>query len=270
MLILGNALEKIENFDDDYFDIGVTSPPYNKKKVRGGLVGEVKYDNSDDNLPENEYQKVQIDVLNALFNKMKPGGSFFYNHKMRWNKGIMINPFEWLSKTKWTLRQEIIWNRTLTGNLRGWRFWNIDERIYWLYKPIDNNYIGEELESKHSKMTSIWNIKPEKGVDHPAPFPVEIPTRCIYSILDGKSDKKVIDPYCGSGTTGIVCDFFGYDFVGIDVSEKYINYAKKRIENASNEFDKIKKEISLHVVKNPYSKRKKSSKKNSDTDLFFE
>ena len=41
---------------------------------------------------------------------------------------------DWLRKTKWTVKQEIIWDRVIAANIRGWRFWQVEERIYWLYK----------------------------------------------------------------------------------------------------------------------------------------
>jgi len=53
----------------------------------------------------------------------------------------MLHPILWLNATNWTIRQEIIWNRQIAANIRGWRFWQIEERIYWLYKPINNNKI---------------------------------------------------------------------------------------------------------------------------------
>ena len=123
---------------------------------------------------------------------MKPGGSFFYNHKIRWDKGEMFHPMDWLRKTKWLIKQEIVWDRNIAANIRGWRFWQTEERIYWLYKPKDKKDFGVELMSKHALLTSVWRLRPEmdKSIvfNHPAPFPIEIPTRCISSILD---DSKI-------------------------------------------------------------------------------
>ena len=109
-------------------------------------------------MPEQDYQTWQINVLNELHRVTKFGGSVFYNHKLRWVDGEMFHPYEWLSKTNWRIKQEIIWDRTLAANVRGWRFWQIDERIYWLYKPKGNHLVGQELESRHAKMSSIWRI----------------------------------------------------------------------------------------------------------------
>ena len=121
-LLCGESLTILKNIDSDYFDLGITSPPYNKQFNQGGLVKKVDYDVYIDNISENSYQNNQIEVLNEIYRTIKPGGSFFYNHKCRWDKGDMIHPIVWLTKTKWVLRQEIIWDRKLAANLRGGDF----------------------------------------------------------------------------------------------------------------------------------------------------
>ena len=58
-LICGDALEELKKLDSDSIDVGVTSPPYNKKGVRGTIVPNVVYDSSSDDLPEEYYQDMQ-------------------------------------------------------------------------------------------------------------------------------------------------------------------------------------------------------------------
>ena len=114
------------------------------------------YDTAVDRKTEAEYQAKQIAVLNELYRVTKPGGSLFYNHKIRWLRGRLIHRYEWVSKTHWVLRQEIIWHRKIVANLRGWHFWQVDERIYCLYKPrYEGDVIGEELKSRHALLTSV-------------------------------------------------------------------------------------------------------------------
>lgn len=256
-IITGETYEVLSSLDNDIFHLGITSPPYNKMGARGGLVKAVKYDQADDCLPESEYQHRQILVLDELFRVIKPGGSLFYNHRTRYVDGIVIHPIEWLVRARWQIRQEIIWNREFAGNLQGWRFWPIEERIYWLYKPI-----GEKdkvkIDSKHAKLTSIWRIRPEFSNAHPAPYPVEIPTRIIYSMLDDEKGCAIIDPYIGSGTTAVVAKYLGHKYLGIDMSEKYCETANERINNISmKEIERIEAELSLHSVDVPYALRKK-------------
>lgn len=257
MILQGDTLLKLKELLDNSVDMGVTSPPYNKQEnKKGWLVANVKYDSSSDKKNETVYQQEQIDVLNELYRIIKPGGSFFYNHKIRWERGILLHPISWLLKTKWNLRQEIIWDREIAANIRGWRFWQVEERIYWLQKPKNNkDLIGEELKSKHALLTSIWKIRPEQKINHPAPFPIELPTRCIYSIMN---DKKgiIIDPYAGSGTTLVSAKLLGHDYIGIEISKEYIKTAEERLKNYKREQDKVNKELSLHLVKETFKDKK--------------
>ena len=257
MILQGDTLLKLKELLDNSVDMGVTSPPYNKQEnKKGWLVANVKYDSSSDKKNETVYQQEQIDVLNELYRIIKPGGSFFYNHKIRWERGILLHPISWLLKTKWNLRQEIIWDREIAANIRGWRFWQVEERIYWLQKPKNNkDLIGEELKSKHALLTSIWRIRPEQKINHPAPFPIELPTRCIYSIMN---DKKgiIIDPYAGSGTTLVSAKLLGHDYIGIEISKEYIKTAEERLKNYKREQDKVNKELSLHLVKETFKDKK--------------
>lgn len=255
-IIHGDALTILKTLPGDFVDIGTTSPPYNKgENKRGWLVENVKYSGATDKLPEEEYQKNQTDVLNEIFRITKPGGSFFYNHKIRWERGKLLHPMDWLRKTRWLIRQEIIWDRMIAANIRGWRFWQVEERIYWLYKPKGKDLIGEELKPKHALLTSIWRFPPERNNPHPAPFPIELPTRVIYSILDERKGI-VIDPYCGSGTTLVVAKILGHDFIGIDISKEYIQYAEERLKNYEEERKFVIEEIKKHVVIKTFKERK--------------
>ena len=148
----GDTLTVLKRIDSDIVDVGITSPPYNKQeKQKGWLVKNVKYDSFKDIKTEKEYEQEQINVLNEIYRITKEGGSFFYNHKTRWDRGEMFHPITWLMQTKWVIRQEIIWDRMIAANIRGWRFWQVDERIYWLQKPVGTNKIGKELQSKDAR-----------------------------------------------------------------------------------------------------------------------
>ncbi len=255
-IIQGDTLMVLRNLPDEIVDMGVTSPPYNKgENKKGWLVKNVKYSGITDKLPEDLYQKNQILVLDELFRITKPGGSFFYNHKLRWERGRMYHPMDWIRKTKWTIRQEIIWDRMIAANIRGWRFWQVEERIYWLYKPKWKKLIGEELKSKHALLTSIWRFPPEQKNPHPAPFPLALPIRAIYSIMD-EGKGIIIDPYCGSGTTLVAAKILGQDFIGIEISNEYIKFTEDRLKNYENELKYANEEIAKHIVTKTFKERK--------------
>jgi len=256
-IFCGDALTILKSLPDKIVDLGVTSPPYNKgEDKKGWLVANVKYKGASDKLPEDLYQKNQVAVLNEVFRITKPGGSFFYNHKIRWERGKLLHPMDWLRKTKWVIRQEIIWDRMIAANIRGWRFWQVEERIYWLYKPKDNHYIGKELKPRHALLTSIWRFPPERENPHPAPFPLALPVRCIFSVIDEEKKKLIIDPYCGSGTTLIAAKILGHNFIGIDISKEYVKFSEKRLKNYKAEEKYVNEEMAKHIVIKTFKERK--------------
>ncbi len=260
-LLHGDTLEVLRTIPSRVIDVGVTSPPYNKQeKNKGWLVKNVVYSEYRDQLPEASYQANQVDVLNEIYRVTKEGGSFFYNHKIRWVDGEMFHPMDWLRKTDWTVKQEIIWDRIIAGNIRGWRFWQVDERIYWLYKPVNDNKKGKELASKDAKMTSIWRSVPENNNPHPAPFPLWLPVRIIISLMDNKKRGLIFDPYIGSGTTAVAAKLLGFDYLGIDIGEEYLNFAAERLKNAEDELKTIEKEQELHRISETFKMRKKSGR----------
>ena len=262
-LICGDTLMALKRIPDGFVHVGVTSPPYNKQeKNKGWLVKNVVYDEYQDVMPESDYQANQVAVLDEIFRATTPTGSFFYNHKLRWDRGELYHPMDWLRKTKWAIRQEIIWHRVLAGNIRGWRFWQVEERIYWLYKPSDGNLIGPELKSQDAKCTSVWKGVPENSNPHPAPFPLWLPTRAILSALNAMEIEKgmVLDPYIGSGTTAVAAKLLGHDYIGIDCSKEYIAYARERLKNAHTEKRKLREELDLHRISDSFRKRKQEGK----------
>lgn len=256
-IIQGDTLAVLKTLPDEIVDVGVTSPPYNKgENKKGWLVKNVQYSGATDKLPEEKYQKNQIEVLDEIFRITKPGGSFFYNHKIRWERGEMLHPMDWLRRTKWTIRQEIIWDRMIAANIRGWRFWQVEERIYWLYKPKGRKLIGEELKPKHALLTSIWRFPPEQKNPHPAPFPLSLPIRAIFSVMDEKKGV-VIDPYCGSGTTLVAAKILEQDYIGIEISKEYVEFSEDRLKNYESELKFAKEEMGKHIVVKTFKERKK-------------
>jgi DNA modification methylase len=71
------------------------------------------------------------------------------------------------------------------------------------------------------------NADGENTVGHTAPYPEEIPELAVR-FFSGVGDV-VLDPFMGSGTTGLVCKRLHRHFIGIEIDETYYNLAKKRI-----------------------------------------
>src|SRR3546814_2977986 len=79
------------------------------------------------------------------------------------------------------------------------------------------------------------DVKREEG--HPAPFPEKLPARLMRLYTQGAvgefSGEIVLDPFVGTGTTCVVAERMGRRWIGIDISERYLDYARRRIGRAA-------------------------------------
>lgn len=230
-LRLGDCLEIIKEIPDNSIDLIITSPPYNlshKKRNCGGCL--IKYNSYSDDLNYDDYIKWQVDVLNECYRVLKETGVIYYNHKERHIKGYYFNPLYIFEKTKFNILQTIIWDRYsgLTFNIG--RYVNRYETITVAYKT--NNYM--RINKKYEKEFDVWNILPERKPHQVASFPVELPFKIIRG-YDNKEKLVVLDPFMGSGTTGVACKKLNRQFIGIEIDETYFNIAKQRIEESEGE-----------------------------------
>ena len=88
------------------------------------------------------------------------------------------------------------------------------------------------------KLYDWWNINQVKNVSkdktkHPCQMPLEV-MKNIIGILS--KDVIIVDPFMGSGTTGVACIELNRDFIGIELNTEYFEIAKKRLEEAVNEY----------------------------------
>jgi DNA modification methylase len=117
-----------------------------------------------------------------------------------------------------------------------WRANATTERIICYQKPtnelndkIISRKCGDKVSGDYPR-TEVWRLNPETKINHPAPFPVKIP----YDLarLYSWPDETILDPFMGSGTTGVAASQLGRKFVGIERDPKYFDMACERIENA--------------------------------------
>jgi len=84
--------------------------------------------------------------------------------------------------------------------------------------------------------TSIWRISANVDLSiHPAMMPVEVATRCINLWAD--KSGVIVDPFMGSGTTGVAAMAAGRDFIGIEIDPDAFDIACRRIEQAQRQGD---------------------------------
>ena len=112
-----------------------------------------------------------------------------------------------------------------------------DKRIFKGFHREKNNEIKySNIKEKKDMVTigNIWEINNRDRIDHPAFFPLKLAKNHIYT-WSNKNDV-VMDPFFGSGTSGLACEKLNRRWIGIEISEKYCEIAKKRIKAEADQF----------------------------------
>lgn len=221
-------------------DLVVTSPPYNlgvstggglkgagktalwKKSLRGGLAE--GYETYDDALPRDEYVAWQKHCLTLMWGALTERGAIFYNHKPRVQAGLLQTPLE--LNPGLPIRQIIIWSRAAGINFATTHF---QPRHEWIVVMARE---GFRLASQTvSGLGDVWAMEPEYKSPHPASFPISLPLRAISST----DAKLILDPFMGSGTTGVAAMQHQRKFIGIEREVKYFDIACRRIDDAQRQ-----------------------------------
>ena len=233
VLHCGDCIDIMNDMGAESVKVVVTSPPYNIKNSTGNGLKDSRggkwknaalqegYDTHEDAMSHEDYVHWQRECLKAMMRVLRKDGAIFYNHKWRVQAGLLQDRHDIVEG--FPVRQIIIWQRNGGINFDKGYFLPTYEVIYLIAKP------DFKLAPKANALGDVWKIPQEKKNEHPAPFPVELVSRCIESVDEG----LVLDPFMGSGTTAIAAESNNRPWVGIDISQKYCDMAKHRIQKVT-------------------------------------
>lgn len=233
--VLCQDSRNMNNIPDSCVHLMITSPPYNVGK------------DYDEDLNLEEYLGLLSDVFSETHRVLINGGRACVNIANVGRKPyIPYHKFviDVMHEVGFFMRGEVIWDKGAgAGTSTAWGSWMSptnptlrDTHEYILI--FSKGKFGRKAKDKKSSISrdeflkytkSIWSFQPESArkVGHPAPFPVELPYRCIQ--LYSFTDEVVLDPFCGVGTTAIAALKTGRHFICIDNNLEYVKKAKKRI-----------------------------------------
>ena len=220
-----DCLEGMKLIPDNCIDLIITSPPYNLGKQHHTGNNRFKsYNEYDDNMPEKLYQQWQVEVLNECYRILKDDGSMWYNHKNRIKNGIQITPYEWILKSKFLVKQEVVWQNG-SQNFDKIRLYPMTERVYWLAKSPKTKMFNAI--NHHDLFTrSEWQPVKTKGA-----FKRAYPEKMVEDIISCFNNANIIlDPFSGSGTTCKVAKELGKNYIGFELDTTYYNLANERIQ----------------------------------------
>ena len=238
--ILCQSSEKMADLPDSSIHLMVTSPPYNARK---------EYD---EDLNLEEYLSMLGKVWEETYRALVPGGRACINIANLGRKPYLpLHSFiiEQMLSSGFLMRGEVIWDKAASASpSTAWGSWlsasnpvlrDVHEYILIFSKEGFRRPKGdrENTISKEDFLAwtkSVWQFPAVQArqIGHPAPFPVELPHRCIQ-LYSFKGDV-VLDPFAGSGSTCLAAQQDGRHFVGYEINPDYCNLANSRLDQKTD------------------------------------
>jgi site-specific DNA-methyltransferase (adenine-specific) len=243
-----DCLKIFPKIKDKSVDVCVFSPPYN--------LG-TKYSQYQDKLTDAQYLDFIYKIGAQVFRVLKPHGSFFLNIAGNLIKpGLPFRVAGLLAGNLFKLQNTIFWIKSIaiagktTGHftpINSSRFLNNNVEFIFHFTKTGNvklnrlalgvPFMDQSNATRWKHKRSIrcrgnaWFISyptKQKKSKHPASFPTRLPLNCIK--LHGIARPTVLDPFMGTGTTGIAAIKFGARrFIGIDLDPAYVKIARHRL-----------------------------------------
>jgi DNA modification methylase len=248
----------------------VTSPPYHNaiSYESHAKNSKINYRNRYSLDYANEYMSILNRIWDSSFEMLCPGGYLAVNVGSVLDSGYhyplaedIIN--ELTRNLKWEFVRSIFWHKVTAGVKRAGSviqhpypgYWHpniMTEHIIIVRKPgpvrVPNSDIPKEW------LEPVWDLAPvpPRKVDHPAPYPEEIPHRLIRMFTN--PGEWVLDPFNGAGATSKAAFDLGRSALGFDIEKKYVALSKKRLKDSSSIRDnqlKINPVLATNFVAGP-------------------
>jgi site-specific DNA-methyltransferase (adenine-specific) len=216
----------------------VTSPPYNAG---------ISYDKHDDALPHEEWVALLSDVIAKAWLTLIPGGRFALNVQHGVGRSPTMLPTGAIAESLLLAqpgalyRGAIVWRQSYSGaGYTSWGSWQSPSNPvlrgeYEMIYVASKDHLDRRDRRGHGDISSrdftfatrdVWDIAPKGRTDHPAPFPEEL-VRKLIQLYTWPGDH-VLDPFAGSGTTGVVAQGLGRDWTMIEMSPAYCALIQRR------------------------------------------
>lgn len=242
---LGHAFNEdcrdtMNRFPDNFFDVVITSPPYN--------IG-IPYDTYHDNLPFDDYWVFIRDVFDKLYPKLKRGGriavNVLYEANFKKNGGrFFFASYFWQILQsigyKWAGLVDLKEASAQRSKLTAWGSWlsatspyiyNPKECILigykgkWKREPNGDSYFTEKTKKEFIELTSgQWEYTSETRGLTAANFSIDIPMKALKAL--SMANDMVYDPFSGAFTTALACEKLERQWIGSEISKKYCDMAK--------------------------------------------
>jgi len=236
-IVLGDCTNK-DLLKESSIDLTVTSPPYNLDKP---------YNSTEDLTPYEDYLLFLDNVLANIYTWTKPTGRLCLNIPLDTTKNgptpIYKDILNIALVNDWLYNTTIVWDKVATNRKTSWGSWMSASAPYviapveimlvlykddWKRNTKGTSTIGRDEFLAYTQ--GLWRFTGQstKTFNHPAPFPEDLPYRCIQ--LFSYKEDTILDPFSGSGTTAKVAQDLKRNFVGIEIDPTYHKTSIQRLE----------------------------------------
>lgn len=254
-LRLGDCIKLMQSLKSNSIDLIFADPPYNLSgeeylTTKNGKIA--KLHKGDWDVIEDIY-KFNEEWIKKCIRILSDNGTIWISGTLHNHPSIGVL----LKKLGLWIINDVIWYKpNATPLLSRNRFAPATELI-WVASKTKKYYFNYELAKQINggkQMKNLWIINAEKHKTiHPTEKPESLLERII--LIGSKKDDTVLDPFMGSGTSGVVAKKLERNFIGFEIDEKYFNIAKKRIDDTiitQNLFSSesiIEKEKTIEILK---------------------
>jgi len=240
VLYRGDSAALLESFEPSTFDLIFADPPYflsnggttcqSGKRVK---VDKGAWDASKGVEHDHEFTARWLEQCRRV---LKPSGTIWVSGTQH----VIFNVGFAMQKLGFKILNMVTWFKpNASPSLACRTFTHSTELVIWA-APVNKgkllhtfNYKQMKAENGGKQMRDVWTMptpKPSEKVH--GRHPTQKPRKLLERIVDActEDDALVLDPFCGSGTTGVAATSKGRRFVGIDLDESYLELTKKRIE----------------------------------------
>ena len=238
-LIFDDVFKAIRRFNDKSVDMIFADPPYFLSNdgitCSGGKMVSVNKGEWDRALSINEKHKFNRKWIKECYRILKDNGTI-------WISGTLHNIYSIgmaLEEEGFKIINNITWQKTNPPpNLACKTFTHSTETILWARKDLKNikytfNYETMKKLNNNKQMKDVWTTsltKPseKKQGKHPTQKPLEILDKII--IASTNKNDLILDPFCGSSTTGISAIRLNRKYIGIDKEKAYLDLSIRRFQ----------------------------------------
>jgi site-specific DNA-methyltransferase (adenine-specific) len=258
VLYRGDSLRVLEGFDDQSFDLVFADPPYflsnGGTTCQGGKRVPVKKGSWDESRGIEEDHAFTTAWLRACQRVLKPSGSLWVSGTQH----VIFSVGFAMQRLGFKLLNTVTWFKpNASPNLACRTFTHSSELLIWASPTSGGklrhtfNYRDMKALNGGKQMRDVWALPPtgETELDAdgqgrvwtlttPRPgekaegrHPTQKPLALLERIVDActEQDSLVLDPFCGSGTTGVAATSRGRRFVGVDLDPTYLELAARRL-----------------------------------------